>query len=61
MECKETQGLYRLGETCKKDILFLQIKYPANVSASNPQECLDNLCKFQLLEMTPKRYAWGIK
>lgn len=58
MEFKELQGLYRLGETCKKDILFLQVKYPDNLTAANGMQCLENISNFQVRQMVPKRFQW---
>lgn len=59
MEFKDLQGLYRLGETCKKDILFLQVKYPEHLTATDAEMCLANLSSFQVLEMSPKRVVWS--
>lgn len=58
-ECKDMHGLYRMAETCKKDVMIAQVHYPKNVTTSNPQACISHLHDFRVLEMTPVRYIWN--
>lgn len=57
-DCKDMHGLYRLAETCKKDILFILVKYPSDIDLNDPMKLIENISDFQILEVSPKRFSW---
>ncbi|XP_055710347.1 uncharacterized protein LOC129806055 [Phlebotomus papatasi] len=55
----DLQGLYRVAETCGKELLVLHVKYPEEFENDKNQCLQDKFSKFSVTEVYPRRHNFN--
>lgn len=56
IDALDMQSNYRVAETANKDVIILDVKRPSGMGYDSPEQCIEHLKEFTVMEIIPKRF-----